>query len=51
MEILSGEMEVTLPGETEPKLYKEGDAFDVPADSKYRAVVKTFADYYCSYAD
>lgn len=51
MEVLSGEIEATLPGETASKVYKAGEAFEIPADSKYRAVVSTFADYLCSYMD
>lgn len=51
MEILGGSIEVTLDGETTSKLYTEGQAFDVPANSRYRAVVKDYADYLCSYAD
>lgn len=51
MEVLSGEIEATLPGETNAKIYKAGESFSIPADSKYRAVVKEYADYLCSYAD
>lgn len=49
MELLAGEMEVTLDGETKPVVYHAGEAFTVPANSSYRAVVKEYADYCCSY--
>lgn len=49
MEILSGEMEITLPGEATSKIYREGESFVVPANSSYKAVVASFADYCCSY--
>lgn len=51
MEVLSGEIEATLPGEDSPKVYGPGEAFEIPANSKYRAVVSFFADYLCSYND
>lgn len=49
MEVLGGEMEVKLPGSTDWKTYKAGESFDVPANSNFKLVVKTFADYCCSY--
>jgi uncharacterized protein YaiE (UPF0345 family) len=51
MEILGGEMDVCLSGETEFKTYKEGDSFSIPANTKFRLIVKTVADYCCSYLD
>lgn len=51
MEVLSGVIEATLPGEDSPKVYGPGEAFEIPANSKYRAVVSSFADYLCSYID
>lgn len=51
MEVLAGEMEVTLDGETKPVIYHAGDSFTVPANSSYRAEVKDYADYCCSYQD
>ncbi len=49
MEILAGEMEVLLPGQTEWKTYTAGDSFNVPANSRFQLQVKTVADYCCSY--
>lgn len=49
MEILAGEMEVLLPGETQWQTYQAGDSFNVPANSRFKLQVKTVADYCCSY--
>lgn len=49
MEIIGGELEVLLPGSTHWKTVKAGQSFDVPANSKFDLVVKTYADYCCSY--
>lgn len=49
MEILSGDMEVQLPGSTSWLQVKGGETFEVPANSKFKLVVKKIADYCCSY--
>ena len=49
MEILSGELDVLLPGEDKWKAIKGGESFDVPANSKFKLKVKTLADYCCSF--
>ncbi|MBL1433038.1 MAG: pyrimidine/purine nucleoside phosphorylase [Gammaproteobacteria bacterium] len=49
MEILSGELEVLLPETTEWKAINGGEAFEVPAASKFKVQVKTISDYSCSY--
>jgi len=49
MEMLGGEMDVLLPGEIEWKTVKEGDSFEVPANSVFKLKVPTLADYCCSY--
>lgn len=49
MEILSGELEVLLPGEKEWQTVRGGEAFDVPADSKFKLKVSVVTDYCCSY--
>lgn len=49
MEVIGGEMEICLPGETEFRTYKEGDSFVVPEKSAFKVKVKTYADYCCSY--
>ena len=49
MEILSGELEVLLPGETTWKLIKGGQSFEVTANSKFKLKVKKVTDYCCSF--
>lgn len=49
MEILAGELEVLLPGESTWNIYKGGDCFQVPANSRFALKVKIVADYCCSY--
>ncbi|MBD3755655.1 MAG: pyrimidine/purine nucleoside phosphorylase [Gammaproteobacteria bacterium] len=49
MEMMAGEVEVLLPGETEWKAIPAGQSFEVPANSKFGIKVKTVADYCCSY--
>lgn len=49
MEMLSGDVEVLLPGETEWKAIPNGTSFDVPANTKFSIKVKNIADYCCSY--
>ena len=49
MEIISGELDVMLPGKSEWISFKEGDEFEVKANSKFRLVVRTVTDYCCSY--
>ncbi len=49
MEIIGGELDVLLPGSTHWKKVKAGESFNVPANAKFDLVVKTFADYCCSY--
>lgn len=49
MEMLGGEMDVLVAGETEWKTVKEGDSFNVPANSSFKLKVPAIADYCCSY--
>ncbi len=51
MEVLSGEMDICLPGETTFTTYKKGESFVVPANSKFKASVKSYGDYCCSYKE
>jgi uncharacterized protein YaiE (UPF0345 family) len=51
MEMLAGEVEVLLPGETEWQTVVEGETFNVPANSKFGIKVNTVADYCCSYIE
>ncbi len=49
MEILAGEMDVLLPGETVWKPVSAGESFRVPAHAKFCLKIKTLTDYCCSY--
>ncbi len=49
MEILAGELVVLLPGETAWKTIRGGEAFEVPANTKFSLKVTTLTDYCCSY--
>jgi purine/pyrimidine-nucleoside phosphorylase len=49
MEILAGELDVSLPGESGWKTFVGGEAFEVPAESKFGLKVKTLTDYCCSF--
>lgn len=49
MEVLGGEMDISLPGESSFTTYKKGDSFVVSANSKFQVIVKEYADYCCSY--
>jgi len=50
MEILSGDLEVTLPGAGEPVSVKGGEAFEVPANSFFTVKAVAVTDYCCSYS-
>lgn len=49
MEILSGEMDVLLPGEKDWRTIKTGQSFEVPANSSFKLKLKGTVDYCCSY--
>lgn len=49
MTVVSGEMTVQLPGETEWKTYKPFDTFIVAKDSKFKLVIKQDCAYKCLY--
>ena len=49
MEIISGELDVLLSGESEWKTFKTDQTFEIPAKSKFSLKVKTLTDYCCSY--
>jgi len=49
MEILSGELDVLLPGATAWQCVKGGETFEVPADAAFNLKVKDVTDYCCSY--
>lgn len=49
MEILAGDLEVLLPGSSDWKTIKDGEAFEVPAQSKFKLRVRKLTDYCCSF--
>lgn len=49
MEIMSGDLEVLLPGTTEMRKIKGGDSFEVSPQSRFRVKVRTLTDYCCSF--
>lgn len=49
MEILSGALEVLLPGATEWQAIEGGESFEIPSDSKFQLKVSSITDYCCSY--
>jgi uncharacterized protein YaiE (UPF0345 family) len=51
MEILAGDLEVQLPGDTAWRTIKGGESFEVPGQSKFSLRVKNIADYCCSFIE
>jgi purine/pyrimidine-nucleoside phosphorylase len=49
MEILSGELDVLLPGDAAWKPFRRGQSFEVAANSKFKLKVKKLTDYCCSF--
>jgi purine/pyrimidine-nucleoside phosphorylase len=49
MEILSGKLEILLPGTKTWKKIDGKGAFEVPAKSKFKLQIQTITDYCCSY--
>ncbi len=49
MEMMSGELEIRLPGETEFKRLNTPETFNVPANSSFDLKIHTVTDYCCSY--
>ncbi len=49
MEIISGELEVLIGGNSDWKAIKGGEAFEVPEKSKFRMNVMKVTDYCCSF--
>jgi uncharacterized protein YaiE (UPF0345 family) len=49
MEIMSGELDVLLPGEKAWKAVQCGESFAVAANSKFTMKVKKLSDYCCSF--
>ena len=51
MEILAGDLQVLLPGETQWRRVQGGETFDVPTKSRFGLKVTTVTDYCCSFLD
>lgn len=49
MEIMSGELEVLIAGESGWKAITGGEYFEVPAKSKFSLKVRKVTDYCCSF--
>lgn len=49
MEILSGEMEILLPGQSAWQSIKGGESFNVPGNARFELKVHSVSDYCCSY--
>jgi uncharacterized protein YaiE (UPF0345 family) len=49
MEILSGDLDVLLPGDSDWRVIKGGESFEVPANCRFKLVIKSPTDYCCSY--
>lgn len=49
MEILAGELDVLLPGQSNWQTFKGGQSFKVPAEASFKLKVKKITDYCCSY--
>ncbi|MFH2090784.1 MAG: pyrimidine/purine nucleoside phosphorylase [Pseudomonadota bacterium] len=49
MEILSGDLDVLLPGNTQWQSIKGGQSFEVPANASFGLKIKTITDYCCSF--
>lgn len=49
MEILTGDIDVLLPGNKTWKTIKGGESFEVPAKSRFGLKVKQVTDYCCSF--
>ena len=51
MEMMCGDLEVKLPGESEFKTLNTPESFNVPANSSFDLRVRTVTDYCCSYIE
>ncbi|WP_373033899.1 pyrimidine/purine nucleoside phosphorylase [Sulfurovum sp.] len=51
MEMMSGELEIRLPGETEFRTLNTPETFNVSANSSFDLKIKTVTDYCCSYIE
>jgi uncharacterized protein YaiE (UPF0345 family) len=51
MEMMSGDLEVKLPGESEFKKLNTPESFNVPANASFDLKVHSVTDYCCSYIE
>jgi len=49
MEVLAGTMKALLPGSSDWAVFEAGQAFDVPANSKFTISSDDICDYCCSF--
>ncbi len=49
MEILSGELEVLLPGSSDWHPVRGGESFEMPPSSRFRVRINSLTDYCCSF--
>ncbi|MGW8288124.1 MAG: pyrimidine/purine nucleoside phosphorylase [Desulfobulbales bacterium] len=49
MEIISGDLEILLPQEEGWRSIRDGDVFEVPAQSKFGLKINSITDYSCSF--
>jgi len=49
MEIMSGQLEVMLPGDDDWIAVQGGESFEVPASSQFTVKINTLTDYCCSF--
>jgi uncharacterized protein YaiE (UPF0345 family) len=49
MEILSGDLEVLLPGASAWKTIRGGTSFEVAPNAKFKLKIKALTDYCCSF--
>jgi uncharacterized protein YaiE (UPF0345 family) len=49
MNVVEGEMEVKLPGETKFSTYKAGTAYQIEANQKFQVKVSVQTSYLCQY--
>jgi hypothetical protein len=51
MEVLQGELRALLPGRSAWETYKEGQSFEIPANSRFSVATDAVCDYCCSYGN
>ncbi len=49
MDILSGKLDVLLPGQSDWMRIEEGEIFDIPAECTFKVKIHKITDYCCSY--